>query len=270
MLRDVHKLKVLRVPGPEGPFPLVFVHGFPLDGRMWAEQAPLARTRTLLVPDLPGFGGSPPLPAPFTFEDLAEALESALAEAGTGPVALCGLSMGCTLSVAFAARHPERLRALILVGGRAAGETPEGRRARSAYAEQVRSEGTAGLVEDYLGRLVSEGSRAARPDLEGTLRNILSSQSPETVAHTLEAMRDRPDRTGSLGAISCPTLLLVGELDPFVAPSEMRAMADSIPEARLVVIPHVGHMPCLEAPGIFNRLIAAFLVGVERRLEEDP
>ncbi len=253
----LHNIRVLE--GPEGP-PLVLLHGFPLDGRMWEPQAsPLSTVRKVLVPDLLGFGKSPPMEGAWSLADQADALEGTLSSMGVRRIVLCGLSMGGTLAVAFAARHPDRLAGLILMDGKAGAESEEGKAIRTRFVDQVKAEGTRNLVEGYAIKLLAPDTRAGRPELVETLKEIMAEQSPETVIRTLEAIRDRPDLEGSLGGISCPALLVVGEKDLFVSPLEMRAMALAIPQGRLVVIPGVGHMSNMEAPETFNRLAAVFL-----------
>src|SRR5262249_41404790 len=82
------------------------------------------------------------------------------------------------------------------------------------------------------------------------------------VAGALRGMAARPDRSGELGKIAVPTLVLVGEDDAITPPAEAKAMAGAIPDARLEVIPEAGHMAPVETPGATNRALLTFLNGL--------
>ena len=82
------------------------------------------------------------------------------------------------------------------------------------------------------------------------------------VAAAQLGMAQRPDSTGALGQIRCPTLVLVGELDTLTPPDLSRSMAAAIPGARLALIPGAGHLANLEEPAAFNRAVADFLTEI--------
>jgi pimeloyl-ACP methyl ester carboxylesterase len=72
-------------------------------------------------------------------------------------------------------------------------------------------------------------------------------------------MRDRPDRSGELGAIKVPTLVIVGDSDQITPPQGAEAMAKKIPGAKLETIRGAGHMSPMEQPEQVNRALTAFL-----------
>ena len=99
--------------------PLVLVHGFPLDSRMWeAQVAALAPARRVIAPDLRGFGRSRS-DAPFTVESLADSLHALLSAVGAIPCVLAGLSMGGYVALAYVKKFPGDLRGLILIDTKA-------------------------------------------------------------------------------------------------------------------------------------------------------
>ena len=77
-------------------------------------------------------------------------------------------------------------------------------------------------------------------------------------AGDLMAMAARPDSTPLLQRISCPTQIIVGELDVPTPPADARLMSEKIPNARLAVIPGAGHLSNLEQPELFNESIRSF------------
>jgi pimeloyl-ACP methyl ester carboxylesterase len=231
----------------EGP-PLVLLHAFPFDRRLWAGLR--VAGRRLIVPDLRGFGDS--TLRPFTIADLADDVASLLDALGLRRAAVGGMSMGGYVALAFAQRHRARLEALVLADTKAAPDTPEARQARDAAIALVRSQGVDAYLDQQLPRLLSP---AAVREIHARART-LGQQRPEAVIAGLEALRDRPDRRSELAQISCPTLVIVGTDDAVTPRAEARAMAGAIPGARLVEIPRAGHLAHLEAPEAFGAALS--------------
>jgi len=248
-----------------GPQAVLFVHAFPFDGRLWDEQlARLPRRWRLIAPDLRGFGASEPGDAdPFSMDLLADDLAALLERLDVPRAAICGLSMGGYVALALWRRHPERVRALALCDTRAAADSEEARRARFALIERIEREGAAAAADALLPRLVAERTRRERPELVDRLRAIILEQPPDTLVRALRGMADRPDSTPLLPGISVPTLVVRGAEDALVAPEEAEAMARAIPDARLMTIPGTGHLPNVEDPAAFDRVLVHFLEAVE-------
>jgi 3-oxoadipate enol-lactonase len=78
------------------------------------------------------------------------------------------------------------------------------------------------------------------------------------VIAAIRALRDRPDRTAELPEIAVPTLVVVGTQDALSPPEDGRAMAASMPRARVVEIPGAGHLSNLENPDAFAAALAGF------------
>ena len=72
------------------------------------------------------------------------------------------------------------------------------------------------------------------------------------------AMAERPDSIPFLEQITCPTQIIVGELDQATPPSDAKLMANHIPNARLTIIPNAAHLSNLEQPEAFNHIVATF------------
>lgn len=247
-------------PGPEPA--VLFVHGFPFDGRMWEPQVEALRGRVrLLIPDLPGFGRTPIRIRAPSIEGYASSLASLLDEMRIEEVALCGFSMGGYIALAFAALFPERLAGLILADTRVSEDSPEGKAGRTQSAARVLAEGPGFLADSMPDKLMAPPNLRTRPETVERVRRLIREQSREGVAAALLAMRDRPDRTGELPRIACPTLVLCGAEDSLSPPAEMRGMAEAIPGARFFEIPGAGHLSNLENPAEFNRLVSGFLAG---------
>ena len=110
--------------------PLVLLHGFPLDSRIWREQlAALSDRFHVIAPDLRGFGQSKSSDT-FTMESLADDVHALLADLQALPCILGGLSMGGYVALAYAKKYPTDLRGLVLIDTKAEGDTAEGKAGR--------------------------------------------------------------------------------------------------------------------------------------------
>jgi 3-oxoadipate enol-lactonase len=239
-----------------GGQPLVLIHAFPLDGRMWASTArALADRCRVIVPDMRGFGGSDLAVGDASIADMADDVAALLESLGIERATVGGLSMGGYVSLAFAARHRARLERLILADTRAAPDSDVARTGRADALALVAKDGVAALVERQLAALLSP---TASEEVREQVRS-LGRQSPEGVLAGIRALRDRPDRRAELSAIACPTLLIVGTEDKISSPAEMAEIASAIPGARLVEIAGAGHLSNLERPNEFSSAIDHFI-----------
>jgi pimeloyl-ACP methyl ester carboxylesterase len=246
---------------------VVLVHGFPLDGRMWAPQVATLRERyRVIVPDVLGFGPAGPGPdhdpdgAPADgLPGAADGLAALLDDLGIDRAVLCGCSMGGYIALAFLRRHPGRLRALVLVDTRADADSEQILRRRRAQLDRLAAEGVGSLPEELLPRYVGETSHATRPAVVEALTRMILEQDPRAVAGALRAMAARPDSTPLLRAVTVPALVVVGEEDVLAPPPTARAMATAIPGAKFAEIPYAGHLPSLEVPDELDRVLQQFL-----------
>jgi pimeloyl-ACP methyl ester carboxylesterase len=233
--------------------PLVLVHGFPLDQRVWqAQRADLARICRVITPDLRGFGQSAAGGA-FSIESLADDLRELLNRIGALPCVLGGLSMGGYVSLAFAKTYAKDLRGLILTDTRAEADTPQGRIGRDAMIELARTKGSVAVAEQMLPKMLADFAHSAE------VRKIMESCPAETIQHACAAMRDRADYTNFLPQISVPTLIIVGESDVITPPNLAQAMHRAIPSSTLATIIGAGHLSPVERPGDVSRTIEEFL-----------
>ena len=236
-----------------GP-PLVFVHGFPLDHTMWRHQiAEFRGTHRVLAVDLPGFGKSTVPRAELSLIGLADQVAEFLDQIGvTEPVTLCGLSMGGSIAIQFALRHPGKLSGLILCDCRAAADAPEAQKMRHELAGRVLKEGPEFVAQAMPARLFAPATLKLQPEVVQSIQSVIRATTPTSVAGGSRALADREDVVARLGDIAAPTLVIVGQEDVISTVQEMRQIAELIPHAQLVEIPGAGHMAPLEAPQVVN------------------
>lgn len=221
--------------------PLLLIHGFPLDGRIWeAQVGPLSKRGRVIVPDLPGFGRSAPEPIS-SMDDYARALLGLMDRLGVQRFTAAGHSMGGYVALALQRLAPDRLAGLGLVASRAAADPEEARPAREATAKRAEAEGVEFLAQTMPERQL--GTPA--PALVERLRRMIRIQSSTGVAAACRAMATRPDARAQLASLSIPVVIIAGRLDRIVPPSESESMASA---ARLVWSDVSGHLPMLEDP----------------------
>ncbi len=239
--------------------PVLFVHGFPLDGSLWQPQVDaLSGEYRMIVPDLRGFGGSTPTPQ-VTMDQYADDLRALLDELGVDAVVLAGLSMGGYIAFAFYRNYPGRVQGLVLVDTRPQPDTDEARANRAATAEKVRVYGAAWLADEMVGKLMSPATIEHRPELVQTVHAMMAHQPVEGIVAALHGMAGRPDSRPLLSEISVPTLVVVGADDALTPVADAESMVDAIPGSELVVIPDAGHLSNLEQPEVFSQALRQFL-----------
>lgn len=241
-------------------FPITLVHGFPLNHRIFDTQLRmLARAYRVLAPDLRGFGKTPFVGNDITIDTYADDIARVLDALEIEQTVLAGLSMGGYIAFAFWRRHRDRVRALILLNTRAGADSEEARARRFETIEAVQRDGVEPLVQSMLPRLLSPVTYRGKKHVVHKLEDIMRSSSREGVIAALKAMAYRPDSRPTLAEITVPTLILAGRDDAIVPVDEAEAMALAIPDARLHVVDHAGHLVTMERPRTTSRLIAAFL-----------
>jgi pimeloyl-ACP methyl ester carboxylesterase len=243
--------------------PLVLLHAFPLDHSMWALQEPLAEQVRLVVPDLRGFGGSDEA-LPESIAALADDVVALLdAVHVAGPAVICGISMGGYVAQHVAARHPDRVAAVILVATKLEADSAEARAGRTDLAAKVGRLGLGILADAMIPRLLADSAEArrapGRADVESLLRRTILAQRVETVQTALAALGARPDMTEPLRQLRAPALLVAGAEDAITPPECLQTAEAIIPRAKLLIVPAAGHMVPLEQPAVFNAAVLEFL-----------
>jgi pimeloyl-ACP methyl ester carboxylesterase len=245
-----------------GP-PLVLVMGYRLNSAAWpatfVEQ--LARRFTVITLDNRGTGLSDKPVNGYAIANLARDVCGLLDELGIAEVAMLGYSMGGAIAQEFVRQFPERVSHLILCATMAGG-------ARATYARasvvQVMRD-LDGLTPEQAARRIWKVTYAPgylerhRALAEDQMRREVALPTPLHAADLQFQAFAEFDGSEALARISCPTLVLTGDLDELIRPQNSAMMARLIPSARLVVIPGAGHRVLWEATQTCLDLITDFL-----------
>jgi 3-oxoadipate enol-lactonase len=245
----------------EGPGdPLVLLHAFPLNGRMFEPQMEaFSGGRRVVAPDFPGFGRSPRTPAQPDVRYYAAAVGGLLDRLGLERVVLGGVSMGGYVAFGCLRLFPQRVSGLVLADTRPEPDSDEIRENRKEMARRVADEGVEVLVELQMERLLARDTLENDEEVVERVRAMILESAPGGVVAALGAMRNRPDSTPLLAEIEAPTLVIGGEEDGISSPEVMGAMAQKIPNSRHVALPRAGHLSNLENPEGFNAALGEFL-----------
>jgi 3-oxoadipate enol-lactonase len=241
--------------------PLLLVHGFPLDHTMWGPQIDYFSDHCrVIAPDLRGFGASDVTPGMVSMEQMADDLNGLLdALQVNDKVIVCGLSMGGYIAMQFWRKYQPRVLGMILCDTRAVADTPEAVENRRKLAALTLKSGAAEAAKVMLPKMFAPATWEAKPELVERVRNMMHGNTPAGIAAALGGLAARPDSRELLKTIDVPSLVIVGEHDSISPVSEMREMADAIPGAAWVVVPHAGHLAPLEEPAVVNEAIAEFI-----------
>ncbi|MGV8968527.1 MAG: alpha/beta fold hydrolase [Cellulomonas sp.] len=244
--------------GRTGRLPLVLLHGFPLDHHMWDDVVDLLPgDRTVLAPDLPGFGTSPSgadvadalgAPAEPAIETMADAVAATLRAAGNERVIVAGLSMGGYVAMALVGRHPDLVAGLGLLDTKSTADDDPSRANRLRVADAVLADGNVDAVLGMRRALLGETSLVLRPELVDRLDGWIRGQGPAGVVWAQRAMAARPDRTETLTGFALPALVLVGDEDEVTPLAAARHLEAALESAKLVVVPRSGHLSSIENP----------------------
>jgi pimeloyl-ACP methyl ester carboxylesterase len=242
--------------------PLVLLHAFPVDARMWdGVREPLAARARLITPDQRGLGRTalPETDAAPSLDDAARDVVALLDKLELDRVVLGGCSMGGYVTMAVLRAAPERVAGIVMIDTKAAADAVQARDNRLTMAERVEAEGVQWLPEAMMPALVGETTRQRRPEVLDRLRELIESQPPEGVAWAQRAMAARPDSTETLRSADVPALVVVGEEDTLTRVDEAHAMVGALPNATLEIIPEAGHLSPLENPAMVAEAILSWL-----------
>ncbi len=247
---------------------LVFVHGLSGSWQNWLENLPhFSRTHRVVALDLPGFGHSPMPPWRISIESYGRLVHRFCEALEIGDCAIVGNSMGGFIAAEAAAREPERFEKLVLVS--AAGVHSARLRRRPAETAARMATGAAPLLL----QLQQRGMR--RPRLRyATFRGLF--QHPDLLRRELllEQFENGAGRPGFLPAVRglvgydildqlddvpVPTVIVWGRNDRIVPAQDAVHYGRHLRNSRTVIFDDTGHLPQLERPVRFNRLLDAFL-----------
>jgi len=244
----------------DGP-PLLFVHGLGGTGNVWhAQRVTLSKYFRVITLDLTGSGRSDKSKRTYSIDAWADDLAGLLDHLHVEQAVVVGHSMGTVIVQKFAARYPQKTKAIVLAGALVE-LGAAGKEAFTKRAETAESEGMAGFADQVLAGALSARTREGNLALTGMVREMLLANDPQCYAGHCRALvagsakADQPK-------ITCPALLVVGDQDTVTPLSLQRLIASAIATSKVRVVPNTAHLTMLETPEVFNALLLEFLATV--------
>lgn len=251
--------------------PVVLVHGFPVDHRMWDQcAAALARicdehgmTRfPIWAPDMPGAGESP-IPSdeasggkdadgtfPYALDRMADAYVDMIREAGHEKAIWVGLSMGGYLILDIQRLHPEAVAGLALCDTKGDADSAAMRGRRIAIADECEATGTHDPVMGFAVANETDSSIKQSAEYARQFTLWINEQPAAGIAWRERMAAGRPDLNDVLAKVSAPSAVICGDKDPSSPPEVMGPVADAMTGTTVdfTVISDCGHFSAYEHP----------------------
>ena len=240
----------------DGP-PLFLFHSLLSDRASFDAIVPqLSKSFRVIVPELPGFGGSHAVAGGLA--EVADRMAEAVKEAASGKDAIVlGNGYGGFVALQMAIRHPAIAARLILADCGAAFSEP-GRDAFRNMAAASKAKGLSAITDVAMRRLFAPEFQAEHPDLMQDRREAFLNTDPDVFRAACAALAEL-DLRPELTKVEVPVLVLVGEYDEATPPPMSCELAAGLPQAHLEIIPGCAHVPQLQSPEIFLEVIGDFL-----------
>lgn len=238
--------------------PVVLIHGFLEDSRLWDEWLPLLPPRRYICIDLPGSGSSE-LIEHLSMESMAEVVSAVVEHLGIQKFVLMGHSMGGYVAIAYAEKWGEMLAGICLFHSHPFEDSDEKKEGRKKAVEFIHKNGHIIYVRQTIPQLfIYDYSKGYQSEVNRLIHNAANFK-PENIIAALDAMRLRRDRSEVLRNIACPVLMLIGKHDTAV-PLELSMAMTSLPsQASIHVFPTVGHMGMFSASRETAKVFREFL-----------
>jgi 3-oxoadipate enol-lactonase len=217
---------------------------------------PLSARFRVMLPALPGFGRSPAVNGGLLA--VADRVAAAIWEfAGGQPVRLLGNGFGGFVALQAVISHPNLAERLVLADAGAV-FSEAGREAFRGMARGAAAGGLKAIADTAMRRLFAPDFHAANADLVAERRRIFLESDPAVIIAACEALA-KLDLRPALAGVRIPVLAVVGAEDEATPPAMSREVVAGLPNATLIVLDGLAHVPQLQAPERFLEAIVPFL-----------
>jgi pimeloyl-ACP methyl ester carboxylesterase len=237
---------------------IMLVHGFGEQADIWKNQYDIFHGYRLIIPQLPGTGDSAMIDD-MSMEGMAAGLLAILDEEKISQCIMIGHSMGGYITLAFAEKYSERLKAFGLFHSSAFADNEAKIETRKKGIAFIKEHGAAAFLETAIPNLYSSSTKTYHEELLAEHKRSVQSFTPEALIAYYEGMIKRPDRTKVLMNSKLPVLFIMGREDQAVP------IEDGLKQCHLPAISYVeilensGHMGMVEEKEAANKILAGFL-----------
>lgn len=259
-------------------FPVLLLHGFGEDSRIFEQQAAFLRPHCrLIIPDLPGSGNSMPIGPDFieqtkngipsSIDEITESMAALMQSLQIDKYILLGHSMGGYITLAMAEKYGDRLAAFGLIHSTAFADSEEKKQTRRKGIEFIQNHGGFAFLQTSIPGLFTTAFKEQQP---GQVAALIEEFNPEKTGRTTldaaliayyEAMIARPDRTEVLKSSRIPVLFIIGTEDKTAPMNDLLQQAHLPATAHVHILENTAHMSMMENPSLLNEYLLKFIAG---------
>ncbi len=238
--------------------PLLLIHGYPLNGDLFAEQrSSLSSQFKVVTPDLPGYGRSGALQEDGSIEAYADAMLGFMDELGIDKAVIGGHSMGGMTALQMYKQAPERFSGLMLIDTAAIAAPIPLANLWMGFAEAAEQKGDKAMIAKLLvPNMLSGDTRRNDEQLVKTMKDLIDAASTQGLIAGGHALAQRSSYVAVLSTIDVPTLIIVGAEDTVTPMALAKSMHKKISGSKLEIISGASHAAIIEAPMEANSAIS--------------
>jgi pimeloyl-ACP methyl ester carboxylesterase len=239
--------------------PLILLHGFPMNQKVWQEFSPLlSESFAVYTPDLPGFGKSPMSEGDFTLADVARRMNQWVEDQRLAGAVIIGHSMGGYVALEMVRQAPAQFSGLGLFHSTALPDNDEKKESRTKVVKFIDDNGVLAFTSNFIQPLFAEENHPA----VSFVKDVTVEASKEAVQGYTKAMRDRRDNTDVLRNFKGEVLMIGGEKDKGIPADSLRSQSGLNNKTTLHIFPGVAHMGMFEKREETAAIVKAFLLKI--------
>jgi pimeloyl-ACP methyl ester carboxylesterase len=237
---------------------IVLLHGFLETSAIWTNfvHSLSIHFKTIII-DLPGFGNSSVFSQTHTMAFMAKSVKAVLDHLNITSCVMAGHSMGGYVALAFAKKHPDKLKGLCLFNSQAAADSAEAKSNRDRTIEII-EHNKLGFIRSFIPDLFAESNQKIYNSQIEELKRDASKTTKEGIIAALRGMKERSDARLMLKKFHKPVLFIAGKRDKRISSSTVLEQAGLPFHSEVLLLENVGHMGFIEAKEITLDVLKTF------------
>ena len=244
---------------------IVFAHGLLWDNEMFAPQIDFLKQQYRCIAfDFRGQGQSPATKSGYDMENLTEDTVELISQLVDGPVHFLGLSMGGFIGMRIAINKPEMLKSLMLLETTADPEPDENKPKYLILCFVAKWISVSLIVEKTMAIMISQSflNDPEKTKLRKEWASRLKKLNRWTITRAIKGVINRKGVFDSIGKITTPTLIVVGDEDVATVPAKAHRMNQAIKHSHIKIIQRAGHTSSIEQPETIIKTVSGFLKSI--------
>lgn len=244
---------------------IVFAHGLLWDNEMFVPQIEILKSQYRCIAfDFRGQGQSPATKNGYDMENLTEDTIELIDKLVDGPVHFLGLSMGGFIGMRIAINRPQMLKSLMLLETTADPEPEENKPKYLKLCFIAKWISISLIVEKTMAIMFSQSflNDPEKKEIKKEWANRLKKLNRWTFTRAVRGVTDRKGVFDSIGQITTPTLIVVGDEDVATVPAKAHRIHNAIDDSQIIIVEKAGHTSSIEQPEAINKAVTEFLIAL--------